>query len=114
MYPNADAQRSKEFSIGVDAQGNPVKYKRQNDEGILTRRFGVNNLGQEFTYKWNPVDAEMLRVRYFVSLYPFSLTNSRFNQIYREELADIKQLPKPGITGASRQQASDFILGLFS
>lgn len=109
LYPEGATQRTESFTVGTQT------FQRQNADKILTRRFGVNNLGRNFTYNWNPVDAEMLRVRYFVSLYPFSLNNKKFNQLYREELSLIKTGTKVGAQQTiGRQQAGNFIIGLFT
>ena len=63
----------------------------QTEDGVdyLARRHALNSLGQNEVYDWNPLQAQDLRFRYLVSLYPFSL-KGKFKELYDAELAAIK------------------------
>jgi uncharacterized membrane protein len=99
----AGDKRTAEYQIGGQ------KFMAQ-QQGVLTRRFGRNNLGGTFMYDWNPVNAEDLRSRYFVAMYPFSLNNSAYNQFYVNALADIKGTARPTVAAQGDTVAD--LLGL--
>ena len=56
---------------------------------FLMKRHQLNELGEDTFYAWNANNAEDLRNRYFVSLYPFKLTGE-FAELYNKELKTLR------------------------
>lgn len=60
-----------------------------NTGNFLMKRHQLNELGEDTFYAWNANNAEDLRNRYFVSLYPFKLTGE-FAELYNKELKTLR------------------------
>jgi hypothetical protein len=62
------------------------------------RRPITNVFGKTVSIPWTPIQANDLRNRFFISLYPYDLRNARFNKIYQQQLNLLRG--KGGITDA--------------
>jgi len=88
LYPQSSPMRTKTWEFAGKQKG---LSQSEDGQSYLARRHSMNELGEDELYNWNPIQAEDLRHRYFVSLYPFSLSGE-FKKLYDEELAKIKKI----------------------
>lgn len=56
----------------------------------LARRPITDAMGQTKLIDWSPIDAEDLRNKYFIAMYPFDLRNKELNRMYQSELSNKK------------------------
>ena len=113
FYPNT-GKRNKMYDIGDESQGmlsqqmGPTGARKK----YLIRRHMINDFGEDELYDWNPAQAEDLRVRTFVSLYPFSLNNSDFKEIYDQQLNLLRTGKQTPITQTKPQAQASIKSGL--
>ena len=79
---------------GVDTSAEDWTYQGKkvalvNKDGTFSYRRSGRNPWNKDVYLWTPADAEKLRFQYFVSLYPFSLSDKRFNELFQFQLKEL-------------------------
>jgi hypothetical protein len=80
-----------------DRQGFPINKKysmTKTVDGVsyLARRPITDAMGQTKLIDWNPMDAQDLRNKYFIAMYPYDLRNTGLNRLYQDELSKNKKV----------------------
>jgi hypothetical protein len=86
-FVQGDELRSSEYPMmGFASSQKKSMLQSAGSSPYLAKRPVKNSFGKIELIDWSPLDAEDLRNRYFIAMYPYDLRNAELNKMYQQKL----------------------------